>query len=373
VSLNDEPRRVQFDPNVRTPTNGTYVSGHDFPGVTVGVNPSGVTAGDRVILFEPEEGIEVDGTVSGFSNTREIVYVDVDWSGIRRYFRACSACPDFGNGCACEVACRRASEAVKNAAVIEAGSILEEVRDRQARLRHASFGGLPYVEREKMFLVVNDIARERFGSAWEALMRGEVSVADAQSTPSDAQIGHSGTDEDVYEAAATAHYADIVEPPYVGLGVSRAALAREPRFRAAVDAALEYERTRTAAEIESSTRHGFEMGERNVQLVAELAEARAEIETADRVRVECQHDRDQHAVLLREVLGQFTEHGHPGYVARRTPWVNIDTLMEWRLRVAATTAGDWRTERARLLAEIAEHRRTIRSLNESREAESENV
>jgi hypothetical protein len=46
--------------------------------------------------------------------------------------------------------------------------------------------------------------------------------------------------EDVYRIAATAYYADVVEPPYVGLGVSRGTLAADARFRRAVDAALEW-------------------------------------------------------------------------------------------------------------------------------------
>jgi hypothetical protein len=94
-----------------------------------------------------------------------------------------TACPSFGT-CACDLSCAIAGKALMAPGVFEAGAILAAVQNRQAELRYIDRGGLPFVEREFMFKVVNDIARERFGSAWVALMRGEVSAESLGAVPS---------------------------------------------------------------------------------------------------------------------------------------------------------------------------------------------
>ncbi|MFE7237224.1 hypothetical protein [Streptomyces sp. NPDC057580] len=39
---------------------------------------------------------------------------------------------------------------------------------------------------------------------------------------------------------------------------------------------------------------------------------------------------EQVEAVLREVLSQFTEHGHPGRPCLRTPWLNVETVGRWR-------------------------------------------
>lgn len=41
-------------------------------------------------------------------------------------------------------------------------------------------------------------------------------------------------------------------------------------------------------------------------------------------------DRDQLAVVLREILAHFTEKGHPGVPALRTSWIRAETVEKWR-------------------------------------------
>jgi len=68
--------RVEFDPNVRIHGNGTYVGFEDVRGV--------VQLGDDVLLYEPEEGIEVHGRVTMIDPSKEIIYFSVDWQSARR-------------------------------------------------------------------------------------------------------------------------------------------------------------------------------------------------------------------------------------------------------------------------------------------------
>jgi hypothetical protein len=63
----------EIDPNVRVFGDRTY---SDLDGVNV-------VAGERVLAFEPEAGIEWDATVYGFDSTRDLVYLTVDWATVR--------------------------------------------------------------------------------------------------------------------------------------------------------------------------------------------------------------------------------------------------------------------------------------------------
>lgn len=69
-----KPPRVEFDPNVRLGRFGTYVALADVH--------EQITEGTDVILYEPEEGIEVDAVFDYHED--ELAYFSVDWASVRR-------------------------------------------------------------------------------------------------------------------------------------------------------------------------------------------------------------------------------------------------------------------------------------------------
>ncbi|KAB1110783.1 MULTISPECIES: hypothetical protein [Micromonospora] len=80
--------RVEFDPNVRVYGNGTYAGIEDVHGV--------VSLGDEVVLYEPENQIEVQAWVTEIDLHSKLVYFKVDWSSLRAMEepRATSAEPE---------------------------------------------------------------------------------------------------------------------------------------------------------------------------------------------------------------------------------------------------------------------------------------
>jgi hypothetical protein len=70
--------RIEFDPNVRVYGNGTYASLNAVVDVTV-------HRGERVVLFESEEGIEVDAEVTTIDRAANVVYFSVVWDSLRRF------------------------------------------------------------------------------------------------------------------------------------------------------------------------------------------------------------------------------------------------------------------------------------------------
>ena len=69
--------RVEIDPNVRTRGNETYARTDEADG--------DLNIGDAVILYESEDRIEWDGTVTRFD--RGLVYFRVDWANVREMTR----------------------------------------------------------------------------------------------------------------------------------------------------------------------------------------------------------------------------------------------------------------------------------------------
>lgn len=63
--------QVEFDPNVRVHGNGTYTALADLP--------DDVQAGDRVLLVEPESGVQRPGVVTEIDRDRGLVYFSVGW------------------------------------------------------------------------------------------------------------------------------------------------------------------------------------------------------------------------------------------------------------------------------------------------------
>ena len=69
--------RIEFDPNVRVYGNGTYTSLDDIVDATIRL-------GDKVLLIESEEGIEVDAEVMMIDRDTNLVYYSVVWDSARR-------------------------------------------------------------------------------------------------------------------------------------------------------------------------------------------------------------------------------------------------------------------------------------------------
>lgn len=72
-----EDVQVEVDPNVRVRGNQTYscfrhVRGADLPAI-----------GDPVQVVEPESGLTGTGTVTDLDHEAEIIYIRVDWRGLR--------------------------------------------------------------------------------------------------------------------------------------------------------------------------------------------------------------------------------------------------------------------------------------------------
>lgn len=67
--------RIEFDPNVRVYGNGSYACLDDVA--------TNLAIHQEVTLYEPEEGIEVNATVTMFEGN--FVYFAVDWDTVRRY------------------------------------------------------------------------------------------------------------------------------------------------------------------------------------------------------------------------------------------------------------------------------------------------
>jgi hypothetical protein len=95
---------------------------------------------------------------------------------------------------------------------------------------------------------------------------------------------------------------------------------------------------------------------------AERARTAAELEAADRIRAEAQRDRDQHAAVLREVLGLFdkvTGHGAvKGY--HFSGVVDPEQFERWRSVVAPTVERPWWETVAEVRGELAEAQAAIK-------------
>jgi len=67
--------RVMIDLNVRVHGNATYVGFEDVDGP--------IAVGDEVVVFEPESGLEGSGRIVEIDADNELVYLSVDWAGLR--------------------------------------------------------------------------------------------------------------------------------------------------------------------------------------------------------------------------------------------------------------------------------------------------
>lgn len=68
--------RVEFDPNVRTLHNGTFVGFEDIHGH--------IEIGEEVVLFESEGGIQVHAFVKAIDYNYNLVFFDVAWDTLNR-------------------------------------------------------------------------------------------------------------------------------------------------------------------------------------------------------------------------------------------------------------------------------------------------
>lgn len=87
----------------------------------------------------------------------------------------------------------------------------------------------------------------------------------------------------------------------------------------------------------------------------------ADLETADRIRAEAQRDRDQHAAVLREILGRFTPalvNGKYAFYQAEEP-VPVEELERWRSVVAPTVERPWWETLAEARAELEETKTAI--------------
>lgn len=114
-----------------------------------------------------------------------------------------------------------------------------------------------------------------------------------------------------------------------------------------------------AEEIERDRVRADEAARRALEQRQEMAEERYALQeqrdTADRIRAEAQRDRDQHAAVLTEVLGQFTmQTGDPDDPRVRTPWLPTSTVDRWRSVVAPTVERPWWVDVAEIRAELEE-------------------
>lgn len=198
-----------------------------------------------------------------------------------------TACPSFGK-CGCSTSCIIADKALRVPGVIEAGALLMAVQKRQAELRYIDRGGLPFVRRDQMFEVVNEIARERFGSAWYALVRGEVtaeSLAVASEAPRVVDVDSFADDKDVYAVALAAFKASGASRPHVV-----EVFVNEDDLRAAVDAVSVHERVRIAA-----------------VLLSAAGGRRAEVERLRHERDAARAERDQIAQDFDDLKRRYEE------------------------------------------------------------------
>lgn len=81
---------------------------------------------------------------------------------------------------------------------------------------------------------------------------------------------------------------------------------------------------------------------RHVQVMyEELNKLADEHKAADSIRAEAQSDRDQHAAVLREVLGRFTIEADLNGPHVCTSYVPVEVMQQWRSVVAPTVERPW--------------------------------